>query len=78
MSSVRRMTVLLILFCFLGVVADPALGQVTAPEQFLGFKPGADYHLAAYEQAIGYWEKLAGETDRMQVLEMGSTPLVDR
>jgi len=47
--------------------------QITTPESFLGFKPGADFHLMTYEQAIGYFEKLASQTDRMIVLDMGIT-----
>ena len=47
--------------------------QVTTPEEFLGFKPGADFHLATYEQAIGYFEHIAGETDRMKIYDMGPT-----
>jgi hypothetical protein len=51
----------------------PAAGQVTTPEAYLGFAPGADFHLMTYEEAVGYFEQLAGETDRMIVLEMGET-----
>ena len=47
--------------------------QVTAPEDFLGFKPGADFHLMTYEEAIGYFEHIAQQTDRMLVLDMGET-----
>ncbi|MDZ7336396.1 MAG: M14 family zinc carboxypeptidase [candidate division KSB1 bacterium] len=51
----------------------PAFGQVISPEAYLGFKPGADFHLMSYEQAIGYFETLASQTDRMIVLDMGRT-----
>lgn len=47
--------------------------QITPPEDYLGFKPGADFHLATYEQAIGYFELIAGQTDRMQIFDMGAT-----
>ncbi|MGD2120103.1 MAG: M14 family metallopeptidase [Gemmatimonadota bacterium] len=47
--------------------------QVTSPEAYLGFKPGADFHLMTYEQAMGYFELLASQTDRMLVLDMGET-----
>jgi hypothetical protein len=47
--------------------------QITPPEDFLGVKPGADFHLLTYEQAIGYFEHLAAQTDRMLVLDMGET-----
>ena len=46
---------------------------ITKPEDFLGFKPGADFHLANYEQAIAYFEKIAGQSNRMQMFSMGET-----
>ena len=48
-------------------------GQLTTPESYLGFKPGADFKLATYEQWVGYMELLASETGRMEVRDMGST-----
>ncbi|MCJ7630684.1 MAG: hypothetical protein MUO50_20090 [Longimicrobiales bacterium] len=50
-----------------------AHAQVTRPEDYLGFKPGADFHLMTYEDAIGYFEHIASQTDRMVVLDMGET-----
>lgn len=61
-----------VLFVFI-VTVTACFGQVTPPEKYLGFKPGADFHLANYEQAIGYFELIAGQTDRMQVFDMGPT-----
>lgn len=54
---------------------SPVSAQVPTPESYLGFEPGADFHLATYEQAIGYYELLASRTDRMQVLDMGPTSM---
>jgi len=54
-------------------LVTPARAQITPPEEYLGFKPGADFHLMTYEQAMGYFERLASETDRMMVLDMGET-----
>lgn len=55
------------------VAASGVHAQVTPPEDFLGFRPGADFHLMTYEQAIGYFEHIAAQTDRMIVLDMGET-----
>ena len=49
------------------------LAQVTPPEDYLGFNVGADFHLMTYEEAIGYFEHIASQTDRMIVLDMGET-----
>lgn len=75
MRSFRWVPVAFLLVLPLTFVALPsrARGQITTPEAFLGFKPGADFHLLTYEEAIGYFERLAGETDRMMVLDMGET-----
>ena len=50
-----------------------SFSQITSPEDYLGFKPGADYQLITYEQAIGYFELLASQTDRMEIFDMGPT-----
>ena len=56
-------------------VAVPATAQVIPPEEYLGYKVGSDYVLTTYQQAIGYLEKIAGETDRMVVRDMGPTSM---
>ena len=66
----RKLLFLTVFILSLGWAAN---SQVTTPENYLGFKPGADFHLANYEQAIGYFEKIAGESDRMIVQDMGAT-----
>ncbi len=57
----------------LALVAGSAFAEVTPPEKALGFKPGADFSLATYEQAIAYVEQLAKESPRIRVFEMGTT-----
>ncbi len=56
-----------------GAYAPMAVAQVTPPEEYLGYKPGADFHLATYEEAMGYLESLAGQTERMQIFDAGPT-----
>lgn len=57
----------------LALVVGSAAAQVTPPEKALGFKPGADFSLATYEQAVAYVEQLAKESPRIRVFEMGTT-----
>jgi len=45
---------------------------VPTPEATFGFKPGADYKLANYEQTIEYFRKLAG-TKYLRLIETGRT-----
>lgn len=58
---------------FLLIFAAMAFADVTPPEKFLGFRAGADYHLASYEQAVGYFRLLEKELTRLKVFEMGKT-----
>ncbi len=57
------------------LVLTAALAAQTTPEQFLGFKVGADKKLADYNQIKGYFEKLATETPRMKLLTIGETTM---
>ncbi len=43
------------------------------PESVLGFRPGADFKLARYEQAIDYFKKLDAASDHVQLIEVGRT-----
>ena len=52
------------------------LGQgpsLPPPESVFGFKPGADYKLATYDQSIEYFKKLAASTKHMTLVEAGRT-----
>jgi hypothetical protein len=51
------------------------LGAQTSPETFLGFKVGADRKLADYNQIQAYFQKLDQESDRIQVLNIGTSVL---
>lgn len=49
--------------------------NVPAPEQVLGFKVGADYHLATYEQTLEYLKALEKASPRVRLFEMGKTAM---
>jgi len=49
------------------------LAAQTTPEQFLGFKVGADKKLADYTQITGYFQKLAAETNKMKLVTIGES-----
>lgn len=46
---------------------------VTSPKAALGFSLGDDYLLANYTQLSGYWRTLDRESDRVTVVEYGTT-----
>jgi len=51
------------------------LGAQTSPEDFLGFKVGADRKLADYDQIKDYFEKLDQESPQIKVLNIGHSTL---
>lgn len=53
----------------LAVAADAQ----TAPKDFFAQPPGTDYYLANYSEYEAYLKKLAGESDRMKLVDIGKT-----
>jgi hypothetical protein len=53
--------------------AAPAAPSVTTPQAFFGHEIGADYVLPDYRELVRYWTKLAAESDRMKLVEIGRT-----
>ena len=49
------------------------LGAQTSPEAFLGFKVGSDRKLADYNQIQAYFQKLDQESERVKVLNIGTS-----
>ena len=47
--------------------------KITTPKQALGFNIGDDYQVANYTQLEAYWKKLAAESDRMKLVDIGLT-----
>ena len=72
-ETLRASLVLIALISLFGLGTSSA--QVPAPEDVLGFGVGADYHLATYEQAVGYFRVLEEASPMMKVLEMGETSM---
>ncbi len=53
--------------------AGAASAKITSPKEHFGFAIGDDYHLATYTQAEAYFKKLAAESDRVRLVDMGKT-----
>src|SRR5579884_1214325 len=47
--------------------------KITTPKEALGFDIGDDYNLATYTQLTAWWQKLATESDRMKLVEIGKS-----
>src|SRR5437867_3620144 len=64
--------VLLVVLLAMPLALRAAAGLPT-PESVLGFRPGADYKLATYDQSVDYFKKLAATTKQMKIVEAGKT-----
>ena len=54
----------------------PSIGRaqkIPSPEEFFGFKAGADFHLLNYEQAVDYWKKLEKLSGKIKLFEYGKS-----
>ncbi|MGH9203134.1 MAG: M14 family zinc carboxypeptidase, partial [Vicinamibacterales bacterium] len=75
-ATSRRLIVTLFL---LASLVAPAIAQqvqqVATPEQFFGFRPGADGELARYPKVLEYFQQLAKSTDRVKYEELGKTTM---
>jgi hypothetical protein len=49
--------------------------RVPAPEEILGFKVGADFHLASYQQAVEYLKELEKASPMIKLFEIGKTSM---
>src|SRR5262249_28095446 len=60
---------------FLAAMLLPAqpTRRLTTPQEALGFRVGEDYHMASYTQMESYWKKLASESDRVKLTDIGLT-----
>ena len=46
---------------------------IPTPESVLGYKPGADFHLASYDEALNYFKQLDAASDELQLEHVGKT-----
>src|SRR5215467_13299521 len=54
-------------------VAAPAADAIPTPEQFFGFKIGADKKLARWDKIVEYLTQIAGNSDRVRIHTLGPT-----
>ena len=65
--------IFLLLLSFL--IASIHAQTPTKPIDFFGFKPGADRMLFTYEKLIDYLKVLDNQSDRLKLLEIGTSPM---
>lgn len=57
------------------VTVAPVAAEVTHPSEVFGFEPGADYKLADWSAMQEFYHRLARESDRVEIKEIGRTAL---
>ncbi|MBN2415286.1 peptidase M14 family protein [bacterium] len=70
--SIRRPVLLLVVLTGL---TGRSFSQITSPEMFFGFTPGADRQLVRWDRAVDYFRLLERESDRLRVLDMGPSTM---
>ena len=73
LSAVVYPTAFLVFFALSASCALRAQSVVTLPKEHFGFNIGDDYYLATYSQLESYWHKLAEESSRFSLEDMGKT-----
>ncbi len=69
----RRALVVSVIAALAAAAAAAQTSSITTPKEQFGFNLGDDYQLTNYTQLSEYWHKLASESDRMKIEDMGKT-----
>jgi len=75
MRTIKISQIALFVFIFLISSLLSFAQIIPKPEEILGFEVGADYHLAAYTQAIEYFKILAKNSAKIKLFDMGKTSM---
>ena len=75
MLRVRRAAACVILLSLAEIGGSAQSPSPQTPEQFFGFKIGADGELARYPKVVEYLQHLASTTDRVKFEELGKTTM---
>lgn len=74
-SIVSRARILLMLFIFSIICSITSYSQIVKPEDYFGFKPGADRELINYEQLISYLQQLDQASPKLKMINIGESPM---
>ena len=66
---------ILTIFVLTSIGSESSAQRVPTPEEVLGFKVGAEHHLADYGQALEYLRVLEKASPMIELFEMGKTEM---
>jgi hypothetical protein len=75
MNQLKLLTAFIALAMLLCSATGVQSQNITSPESHFGFRPGEDRKLFGYQSLIDYLNKLETESDRLQMLESGTSPM---
>ncbi len=52
--------------------------NVISPEKFFGYKLGSDRKIARWDKIVEYFKKVEKQSDKIKVINMGSTTMGTR
>lgn len=64
---------LALLVCLFSLPAAAQAGPVSTPRQILGHDMGEDRYVPSYSDLVRYWQVLAGQSDRIKLIDIGRT-----
>jgi hypothetical protein len=72
--KMKKLSLILTICLFSGIILS-AQGGLQKPSDYFGFMPGSDRNLFNYEELIAYLQKLDKASDRLQLTEIGKSPM---
>src|SRR4029077_2492346 len=73
LNRIFAMLLIILALTCAGSLSAQAPPRVTTPKEAFGFNVGDDFQMVSYTQAEAYWKKLAAESDRMKLVDIGLT-----
>jgi hypothetical protein len=71
------MRALILVFAAASVALQPGIAAqsstLPSPESILGYRVGADYKIATYDETVAYFQKLDAASDRMMMMRAGTS-----
>ncbi len=71
LRSAYRFAAFALMHCIASSITQAQV--IPTPESVLGFRPGTDFHLASYDQALDYFRQLETASERIRLVEVGRT-----
>lgn len=80
MKNTNKLFGMLMIFLIIAVAGSGKVyaqtdTKILSPEDYFGFKPGADRMLFTYEQLISYLQKIDEQSDKIKLVDIGKSPM---